>query len=99
MGDGTARHPPPAAAAPTDAAGERVPPALREMDAPWPTARPEETLERWRTAYRAQAADARAMGVPASAVPILAPDADAAALRAARDHLAGLVASFLSAGL
>jgi hypothetical protein len=42
---------------------------------------------------------ARQLGIPASAIPPLAPDAGAAELHAARVALEGMVASFLSAGL
>lgn len=45
------------------------------------------------------AADARELGVPASAIPPLPPNPSAADVRAARDRLSGLLASFLSAGL
>jgi hypothetical protein len=57
------------------------------------------TLERWEWAYRQMAADARDLGIPASAIPQLPPAAGAAELRAARDLLAGIVASFASSGL
>ena len=57
------------------------------------------TLERWEAAYRQMAVDARRMGVPAYAIPELPPSPSAEQLRAARDRLSGLLASFLSAGL
>ena len=56
-------------------------------------------LERWRAAYYAMAADAVENGLPPSAVPLLPTTADADALRAARDHLSGMIASFTSACL
>lgn len=45
------------------------------------------------------AADARTLGIPASAIPQLPAQPTAAELQAARDRLAGMMASFLSAGL
>jgi hypothetical protein len=57
------------------------------------------TLERWEWAYRQMAADARDLGIPASAIPQFPPAANAAELRAARDLLADIVASFASSGL
>ncbi len=44
-------------------------------------------------------ADARELGIPGSAIPPLPPRPTEAELRAARDRLAGMIASFLSAGL
>ena len=44
-------------------------------------------------------ADARNLGIPASAIPQLPARPTAAELRAARDRLAGMMASFLSAEL
>ena len=45
------------------------------------------------------AADARQLGIPASAIPALPAQPTAEQLRAARERLEGMVASFLSAGL
>lgn len=45
------------------------------------------------------AVDARALGIPASAIPQLPERPTEADLRAVRERLAGIVASFLSAGL
>lgn len=45
------------------------------------------------------AADVQQLGVPASAIPPLPPNATEAEVRAARDLLSGMLASFLSAGL
>jgi CRP/FNR family transcriptional regulator len=56
-------------------------------------------LERWRIAYDQMARDAQAMGIPASAVPPLPAEADAEAVRQARDLLRGIIASFVSSGL
>ena len=44
-------------------------------------------------------ADARDLGIPASAIPQLPTNPTEAELRAARDRLAGMIASFLSSGL
>ncbi|KAL4426973.1 hypothetical protein ABPG77_009534 [Micractinium sp. CCAP 211/92] len=57
------------------------------------------TLERWAAAYHEMAADARQLGIPASAIPALPDHPTAEQLRAARERLEGMVASFLSAGL
>lgn len=56
-------------------------------------------LERWQFAYQQMAVDARALGIPASAIPQLPERPTEADLRAVRERLAGIVASFLSAGL
>lgn len=57
------------------------------------------TLERWIAAYEQMGDDAQAMGIPASAIPPLPTNPTAAQVRSARDHLAGMIASFLSSGL
>jgi hypothetical protein len=44
-------------------------------------------------------ADARDLGIPASAIPQLPANPTEPELRAARDRLAGMIASFLSSGL
>jgi hypothetical protein len=59
----------------------------------------EAALERWRYAYRMLVADARDLGIPASAVPLLPEEAGPEQIRRARDHLQKMVASFLSSGL
>ena len=77
-----------------------IPPALREAGSPFFSSSPSAaTLDRWRAAYGAMAAHARSLGVPASAIPALAPGAGRAEVVAAREALEGLLASFLSAGL
>jgi len=43
--------------------------------------------------------DARDLGIPASAIPALPPQPTAEQLRAARERLEGMIASFLSSGL
>lgn len=50
-------------------------------------------------AYEELVADARAMGIPASAVPALSRDADEESVRAARQHLTAMIASFASANI
>lgn len=74
--------------------------ALQELDLLSP-AHPvsEHTLERWRTAYRELAGDARAMGIPGSVIPVLPDGASAADIRAAREHLSNMIASFTSSCL
>ncbi|MEW5304206.1 MAG: hypothetical protein WDW36_006832 [Sanguina aurantia] len=73
-------------------------PALREMDVPRLSVSAS-TLERWVDAYEELVADARAMGIPASAVPSLPRDADEGSVRAARQHLTAMIASFASANI
>lgn len=87
-------------AAEVEQAAALTPPALREADAAsGGGAVSPEALERWVVAYCQMAADARELGVPASAIPPLPPNPSAADVRAARDRLSGLLSSFLSAGL
>jgi hypothetical protein len=57
------------------------------------------TLERWEAAYHQMAKDALVLGIPASALPVLPARPTEAELRRARDHLGGMVDSFLSAAL
>mmetsp|Transcript_17116 Transcript_17116/g.47470 ORF Transcript_17116/g.47470 Transcript_17116/m.47470 type:complete len:160 (-) Transcript_17116:248-727(-) len=57
----------------------------------------EAMLERWRRAYSVLATDAQGLGIPASAVPRLPDNANADDIRAARDHLVGMMESFCSA--
>ncbi|PRW55894.1 type VII secretion [Chlorella sorokiniana] len=92
---------PAAAAAGTgDAAAEWTPLFLRRMEAAAADGLPPaEVLEQWQLAYQQMAADAQTLGIPASAIPQLPAQPTAAELRAARDRLSGMMASFLSAGL
>jgi hypothetical protein len=60
----------------------------------------------WRQAYAAAAAQAMELGIPRAAIPPLEPEGGggeaaltAADVARAREHLQGMVASFLSAGL
>ena len=77
-----------------------VPAALWEMDLQPGLTVGSATLERWATAYRRMALDARDLGIPGYAIPqLLRPEPSVADLRAARDRLAGCIASFLSSGL
>ncbi|KAF5837928.1 hypothetical protein DUNSADRAFT_3705 [Dunaliella salina] len=57
----------------------------------------EAMLERWRQAYSVLATDAQGLGIPASAVPRLPNNANADDIRAARNHLVGMMESFCSA--
>ncbi|KAG2490300.1 hypothetical protein HYH03_011251 [Edaphochlamys debaryana] len=96
----SAPHDPAAAAA--AAAGAFTGPALWELGGEGfaaLTASSPAVLERWRDAFDAACEDAATLGIPRSALPVLPPGADAAAIRRARDDLEGLVASFLSAAL
>lgn len=56
-------------------------------------------LERWEAAYRQMAEDAHKLGIPRSAIQCLPERPTKEELRAARDHLDGMIQSFLSAGL
>ncbi|KAG2422802.1 hypothetical protein HXX76_015749 [Chlamydomonas incerta] len=59
-----------------------------------------QVLERWAEAYGQLVEDAAELGVPRSAIPQLPPGpVSPEQLRAARDHLQAMIASFLSAGL
>lgn len=58
-----------------------------------------QVLAAWADAYLSLAAEARKLGIPASAIPPLPPGIDTERLRAARENLEGMIASFLSAGL
>lgn len=62
-------------------------------------ARAELRMERWRDAYGAMAEEAVLMGIPRDVIPPLPPHASEAQLRDARDHLSGMMASFMSASL
>lgn len=75
-------------------------PALWEMDMGCNGTVSQDTLERWAVAYKQMATEARSFGIPASAIPPLPdPLIDEKELRAARDTLEGIIASFLSSGL
>lgn len=53
----------------------------------------------WRTVYLQLAEEAKGLGIPASAVPPVAEDADAQTLKAAHRLLTDIMASFSSSGL
>jgi hypothetical protein len=74
-------------------------PALWEMDMGDNDTVSQDTLERWAVAYRQMATEARSFGIPASAIPPLPDPLEEKGLRAARDTLDGIIASFLSSGL
>ena len=62
-----------------------------------------ETLLHWRAAYLAMCSDAIQMGIPVDAIPKVPLDPTAQdfqmELFEARDHLMGIISSFLSSGL
>jgi hypothetical protein len=74
-------------------AGSRAPPVLPAGQPP------RAVLERWQGAYLALCGDAADLGIPASALPRLPPDATAQQLQEATEHLQNMIASFLSSGL
>lgn len=53
----------------------------------------------WRTLYLQLAEEAKSLGIPASAVPHVAENADAETLKAVHKLLQGIIASFSSSGL
>lgn len=53
----------------------------------------------WRTIYLQLAEEAKSLGIPASAVPAVAEDADADTLKAAHQLLTNILASLSSSGL
>ena len=58
-----------------------------------------ETLFHWRAAYAAMCADAIHMGIPDDVIPKVPMECNAQELLEARDHLQGIMSSFLSSGL